>query len=237
MPGLEEPQQHPAGEQLVVARDPAGREPHRRPAQENRRVKPARADPVGDEPRDDPPDRERQAEALVRAGRNPRWSTAAQPRISVFCCASAWRSMYMSMVASSSRPKIAQVRSATRSGRRPSVALESMSTIPGTAIPGDHPFQEGDDIMGEDAEERLALPAVARRGSPMWPGSLRSLVIQPCVAGSNGMAGETGSIALKSPTRWGARCRIIEVSHSQACPICCCTIVGSTWSGLPPKSQ
>ena len=45
--------------------------------------------------------------------------------------------------------------------------------------------------------------AVARRGSPMWPGSLRSLVIQPCEAGSNGIAGETGSIALRSPTRSG----------------------------------
>ena len=32
-----------------------------------------------------------------------------------------------------------------------------MSTIPGTAVPGDHPFQERDDIMGEDAEKGFAL--------------------------------------------------------------------------------
>ena len=69
----------------------------------------------------------------------------------------------------------------------------------------------------------------------MWPGALRSLVIQPCVAGSNGMAGETGSIALRSPTRCGARCRIIEVSHSQACPIWSCTSEGSTSVGLAPQ--
>ena len=78
---------------------------------------------------------------------------------------------------------------------------------------------------------------MAWRGSPMWPAALRSLVIQPCVAGSNGMPGETGSIWLRSPTRWGARCKIIEVSHSQACPIWSCTSDGSTCRGLAPKSQ
>ena len=33
----------------------------------------------------------------------------------------------------------------------------SCQPFSGTAIPGDHPFQEGDDIMGEDAKEGLAL--------------------------------------------------------------------------------
>ena len=52
-----------------------------------------------------------------------------------------------------------QVRSAARGSAivADALGLGFMSAIPGTAIPGDHPFQEGDDILGEDAEERLAL--------------------------------------------------------------------------------
>ena len=65
VPGLEEPQQDPAGEELAVAGDPAGREADGRPAQEHRRVEPSRTDPVGQQPRDDPAHRERQAEAQL----------------------------------------------------------------------------------------------------------------------------------------------------------------------------
>src|SRR5262249_41178345 len=61
--------------------------------------------------------------------------------------------------------------------------------------------------------------AVALRGSPMWPISLRSRVIQPRDAGANEGVCGTGSMELSSPTRWGASRRIIEVSHSQAWPI------------------
>ena len=43
----------------------------------------------------------------------------------------------------------------------------------------------------------------SRAGVADVAGRAPFLVIQPCVAGSNGMAGETGSIALKSPTRLG----------------------------------
>ena len=69
----------------------------------------------------------------------------------------------------------------------------------------------------------------------MWPGCAPFLG-DPSLRGRvERHAGETGSIVLRSPTRWGARCMIIEVSHSQACPIWSCTIVGSTTCGRAPQ--
>ena len=69
----------------------------------------------------------------------------------------------------------------------------------------------------------------------MWPGALRSLR-DPALRGR--LERHTGGDRLdlaQSPTRFGARCKIIEVSHSQACPIRSCTIEGSTWCGLAPQ--
>src|SRR5579883_479299 len=67
--------------------------------------------------------------------------------------------MYMSMVASRSRPQIPQSRSAAcRSGVAViAPGLESISAFPGTAVPADHPLEETHHILGEDAEEGLPL--------------------------------------------------------------------------------
>ena len=47
----------------------------------------------------------------------------------------------------------------------------------------------------------------------MWPAELRSLVIQPCDAGSNGIRGETASTWLNSPTKPG------EMQHHRGLPL------------------
>ena len=156
VPSLEKTQQHPAGQQLVVAGDPSRGEPDRRPAEKHSRIKPARADPVGDESRDDPTDGERQPKALFELAVIFIIEVQGPEDLALLLC-EACRSMYISMVASSSRPSIAQVRSATRSSLGALVAVKSISRALGTAIPGDHPFQERDDIMGKDAKKSFAL--------------------------------------------------------------------------------
>src|SRR4029077_5387527 len=46
--------------------------------------------------------------------------------------------------------------------------------------------------------------AVANRGSPMCPGTVRSFVIHARHAGSKASPKGTGSTCLRSPTKWGA---------------------------------
>src|ERR1700720_807435 len=62
------------------------------------------------------------------------------------------------MVATSISPHIPQARSDAR-GSAIDVALASRVTsyLQGTAVPGNHPFQEGDNILGKVFKERLPL--------------------------------------------------------------------------------
>ena len=65
LPGLEETQHDPAKKQLGVIVHPPGHEPDCRPAQQDRGVKPAQADPVGNGTRDQTADGERQSKTRL----------------------------------------------------------------------------------------------------------------------------------------------------------------------------
>ena len=73
MPSLEKAQKDAADKQLAIAGGPTRGKADARPAQENHRIEPARADPVGDNAGHDPTHGEGQAEsglepAVVAAG-------------------------------------------------------------------------------------------------------------------------------------------------------------------------
>ena len=97
--------------------------------------------------------------------------------------------------------------------------------VPASAVPGRDALEEGDDVVGEDAEEHLPLLGggharvadVARRASILGDPALRCGLERQRRA-------DRRRLGDRSPTRCGASRSIIDVSHSQAWPMRVCSI-------------
>src|SRR5262245_39492980 len=245
VPGLEQTEQGAAEEQppeLPFARFPRvadhlhergparqrGGEPGRRPADEDERVEPARADPVRDQPEQDSPEREGITETLFQSP----VSLVIQVNLRL------------------------QLRGGNGEGQPVHVKQHggeqqgpAHPPLPGRAAGRGHTshsrpsqlttrLRSALTALANDWNSPSPFSAVACRGKPMCPGTLRSGMTHARWAGSNARPNGTSGTFVTSPTtRCGASRRIIDVSHSHAWPMRSCWRPGTSRSGSAPAVQ